>query len=331
MKPTSSFIALAAGALVAAASPISAAESLSLFGDRVVAKGSGFEVKKGEVNQAVLEYKANLAADGKTVPNSQREELRNKIRDRIVALKVVLALATDADRKKGLDVANKFIKAAKDEAKTEKEYERKLMTRGFTADRWEIQIRDKEVSNVVLNRLVRSKITVTDKEMQEYYDSHPEEFQRPELLRAAHILLSTTDPRTRREISDDNKRRKRLIAEKLLERAKKGEDFAKLVREFSEDPGSKNNGGEYVFPRGRMVPQFEAAAFALRAGEISDIVETKFGYHIIKSLERKAASKLSLAEVAEQLRGGLIQKKFTETLPAFLESEKKLAKVEVME
>ena len=311
MKSTQSLFAFVAGIAIAAASSLSAAESLSLFGDRVVVKAEGFEVKKGEVDQAVLEYRANLAADGKQVPPGARDEIREKIRDRIVALRVVLGLATEDDRKKGLDIAEKFIKAAKDEAKSASEYKRKLMTRGFTVDRWEAQIRDKEVSTVVLDRLIRSKITVSDQELQEYYLANPEEFQRPELLRAAHILLSTTDPRTQREISAENKRRKRLIAEKLLERAKKGEDFAKLAREFSEDPGSKGNGGEYVFPRGRMVPQFEAAAFALRTGEISDIVETKFGYHIIKSLERKPASRLPLKEVAEQLRGGLIQKKFT--------------------
>ncbi len=330
MKPRIAPI-LAAGAVLLAPFTSAAAESGSLFGDRIVAKGNGFEVKKQDVDLAVLEYKANLAASGQSVPTSQSDEVRAKIRDRIVALQVVLGMATETDRKAGLDVAEKFIKAAREESKSEAEYKRKLMTRGFTVERWEAQIRDKEVSNVVLERVLRSKMSVTDAEVKDYYDEHPEEFQKPELLRAAHILLSTMDMKTRRAVSDDEKTRKKRIAEKLLERARKGEDFGKLAKEFSEDPGSKDNGGEYVFPRGRMVPQFEAAAFALNTGEISDIVETQFGFHIIKSLERMPASKVPLAEVAENLREGLKQKKFQDALPAFLESEKKLAGVEILE
>ncbi len=330
MRTASALICLT-GALLGVSTNSVAAAGSSLFGDRVVAKGNGIEVKKGDVDMAVLEYKANLAADGQALPPGMSEELRVKIRDRIIALKVVLGLATEADRKAGLDVANKFIAEAKKEARTDKEYKRKLMTRGFTVERWEAQIRDKEISNVVLQRLLRSKITVTDQELKDYYNSHPEEFRKPELLRAAHILLSTTDSRTRRPVSDEEKTRKRRIAEKLQERAAKGEDFARLAKEFSDDPASKDKGGVYVFPRGQMIPEFEAAAFALRVGEVSKVVETKFGYHIIKSLERQPSSQIGYAEVAEQLRGGLIQKKFTEALPAFLEAEKKVAGVEVLE
>jgi parvulin-like peptidyl-prolyl isomerase len=324
-------LACLTGVLLNASTDSNAAAASSLFGDRVVAKGNGFQVTKGEVNQAVLEYKANLAADGQALPPGMNEGIRVKIRDRIVALRVVLGLASKEDRKAGLEVADKFIKEAKKEAKTDKEYKRKLMTRGFTVERWESQIRDKEISNVVLQRLLRSKITVSDQEVKDYYNSHPEEFRKPELLRAAHILLSTTDPRTRRLLPEADKTRKRRIAEKLLERARKGEDFARLAKEFSEDPGSKEKGGEYVFPRGQMIPEFEAAAFALRVGEISDIVETKFGYHIIKSLERKPSSQVGFADISEELRGGLIQKKFKEALPAFLEAEKKVAGVEILE
>jgi parvulin-like peptidyl-prolyl isomerase len=74
-------------------------------------------------------------------------------------------------------------------------------------------------------------------------------------------------------------------AESILQRIRDGEDFATLARRYSEDPGSRNSGGEYVFGHGKMTPAFEAAAFALEPGEVSDIVETPFGYHIIKTEE----------------------------------------------
>ena len=74
-------------------------------------------------------------------------------------------------------------------------------------------------------------------------------------------------------------------ADAILQRIRAGEDFATLARQYSEDPGSRNSGGEYIFGRGKMVPEFEAAAFSLEPGEVSDIIQTRFGYHIIKTEE----------------------------------------------
>lgn len=301
-----------------------------LFGDRVLVRGKGFVVKKSDVDTAVLEYKANLAASGQRPPVGQSERLRTMIRDRIVALNVVLGLANDADRAKGTDTANKFIKAARAESKSTLEYERKLMTRGFTVERWESQIVEKEISNVVLERLLRSKFSVSDKELQDYYESNPDEFKRPERVRAAHILLSTMDMTTRRALPPAEKLKKKKIAEKLLERARKGEDFAALARQFSEDPVSKDKGGEYTFPRGRMAKEFEEASFDQPVGTVSDVVESQYGYHIIKVYQKFPESKYALAEVSEKLRNGLLQKKFQEALPGFLASEKAAAAVEVV-
>lgn len=317
-------------AKAAAADKADITTNAGLFGDRVLVRGTGFEVKKSEVDMAILEYKANLAASGQRLPPGPSDRLRNMIRDRIVALKVVLGLATDADRAGGTDTANKFIKAARAESKSTLEYERKLMTRGFSVERWESQIVEKEISNVVLERVLRSQFSVSDQELRDYYDSHPEEFEKPERVRAAHILLSTMDMTTRKALSAAEKLKKKEIAEKLLERARKGEDFATLAREFSEDPVSKANGGEYTFPRGRMAKEFEDASFGQRVGSVSDLVESQYGYHIIKVYEKFPASKYALAEVSEDLRNGLLQKKFQEALPGFLEKEKAAAAVEIV-
>lgn len=314
----------------AAAGKADITTNAGLFGDRVLARGKGFEVKKSEVDMAVLEYKANMAASGQMPPVGQSDRLREMIRDRIVALNVVLGLATAADRAQGTDTANKFIKAARAESSSTLEYERKLMTRGFTVERWESQIVEKEISNVVLERVLRSKFTVSDKELQEYYESNPAEFEKPERVRAAHILLSTMDMRTRKALPDSEKQKKKEIAVTLMERARKGEDFAKLAREFSEDPVSKDNGGEYTFPRGRMAKEFEDASFGQRVGSVSDVVESQYGYHIIKVYEHFPASRYALAEISEDLRNGLLQKKFQDALPGFLETEKAAAAVKIV-
>ena len=125
------------------------------------------------------------------------------------------------------------------------------------------------------------------------------------MVRASHILLITRDTATQTDLSEDKKAAKHKQMEDLLKRARDGEDFAKLAKEYSEDPGSKDKGGEYKFARGQMVPEFEAAAFSLKTNQVSDIVNSSYGYHIIKLSEKIPAQKVEFAEAAADLKEGL--------------------------
>ena len=114
-------------------------------------------------------------------------------------------------------------------------------------------------------------------------------------------------------------------------RAKDGEDFAKLAKEFSEDPGSKDKGGEYKFPRGQMVAEFEAAAFSMKTNQISDIVTTQFGYHIIKLSEKIPAQKVELAKVSQDIKDYLKGQAVQKELPKYMEKLKKEADVQILD
>jgi len=144
-------------------------------------------------------------------------------------------------------------------------------------------------------------------------------------------LIATGDPRSTVPMTDDEKKAKRKIAEEVLKKAKAGEDFAKLAKQYSDDPGSKDKGGEYTFGRGEMVKEFENAAFALKTNEISDIVTTVFGYHIIKLDESFPAKKHELAEVKPDIKAYLECVQMEKMLPAYYEQLKKDAKVEILD
>jgi peptidyl-prolyl cis-trans isomerase C len=124
------------------------------------------------------------------------------------------------------------------------------------------------------------------------YRAHPERYQQPEQVRVRHILIAAKEPDARAQ------------AQQLLQQLKDGADFAALAKERSADPGSAAQGGDLgFFTRGRMLPEFEAAAFALqKPGDLSGVVETKFGFHILQLEERKPASKKPFDEVRESLR-----------------------------
>src|SRR6185436_4678048 len=160
---------------------------------------------------------------------------------------------------------------------------------------------------------------------------NPARFEQPEMVRASHILLGTKDPSTGGELTDAQKDAKHKRMEDLLKQARAGEDFAKLARENTEDPGSKELGGEYTFPRGKMVPEFEAAAFSLKTNQVSDIVTTQFGYHIIKLSEKLPAKKVELAKVSQDIKDYLKGQAVQKQLPAYMEKAKKEANLQILD
>lgn len=148
-------------------------------------------------------------------------------------------------------------------------------------------------------------VTVTADEVQKYYERHLDQYEIPEQAKAAHILI-----RLPQDAGEALRKEKRATAEKILARAKGGEDFASLARTLSEDPGSAPRGGDLgFFQRGTMVPAFEQAVFSLKAGEIGDLVETQFGYHIVRVEQHHDARVRPLSEVSDQVQAGARQEK----------------------
>lgn len=158
------------------------------------------------------------------------------------------------------------------------EYEKVLISNGLKSHEQSIKMFE---SSQIIGNLTRkftedpASVGVTD--LSELAD-----YAAADSATVKHILLVTTDEETGEEMSDDKKAEVRAKAEEILARAKNGEDFDALVEEFNEDPGESDEG--YTFGPGEMVPEFETASFNLKIGEISDIVETSYGYHIIKRL-----------------------------------------------
>jgi peptidyl-prolyl cis-trans isomerase D len=145
------------------------------------------------------------------------------------------------------------------------------------------------------------QVTFDDAEMETFYRRNLDRFEIPEQAHAAHILVRVLDG-----ADEAVRKQKRVQAEKLLAEAKGGKDFATLAREFSDDKASAVNGGDLgSFGRGAMVAPFEQAVFSLKPGEISGLVETQFGYHIIKLISHNEAKVRSLSEVSEEIKRGL--------------------------
>ena len=150
---------------------------------------------------------------------------------------------------------------------------------------------------------LREKLKPSPAEIQAYYTAHADEFPSPERVHAAHILIKSDKNATPAQDAAAKKK-----AEDLLARAKKGEDFAALARQYSEDEGSKANGGDLgTFGRGAMVGAFDQAAFSMQPGEIRGPIKSDFGYHVIKVIEKFPAGKQTLVEATPRITSLLTQ------------------------
>jgi peptidyl-prolyl cis-trans isomerase D len=167
------------------------------------------------------------------------------------------------------------------------------------------------VSYVLLDRAtLQPQVAVTDRDIEMYYQDRREEFRQEEEACASHILVKVRAGETGEGRPDEEARR---IAQGLLDRVRAGADFAEIAREHSEDQGSAGSGGDLgCFPPGRMVPEFDDAVFALEAGQVSDLVKTSFGYHVIRLASRREATVLPLAQVKDRIRAAVTEKRVRE-------------------
>ena len=177
----------------------------------------------------------------------------------------------------------------------------------------------------LVKKEILDKVNVSAGDVQTFYDKNKDKYVEEEQVRARHILIKVPP-----EASPADDAKLKGKADDALKRAKQGEDFATLATQLSDD-GSKENGGDLgFFPHGRMVPAFEEAAFALQPGQMSEVVRTQFGYHIIKVEERKTGRALGFEEAKAQVKDDLTQQQTYERYRQYMAGLRSKAKVEVL-
>jgi len=188
------------------------------------------------------------------------------------------------------------------------------------------RIKTKLLAKKLLEDKVVGATTVTDEEVKKYYDEHKAEFMEPEQIQASHILVRVKD--FANEAEDKAAKEK---AEGLLKKIQDGADFATVAQESSDCPSNAKGGDLGFFSKGQMVPEFEKAAFELKKGEMSGVVKTKFGYHIIKVTDKKEARQMDLNEVKDQLKEKLLREKQKTAFDDYTNNLKSKATIKINE
>ena len=224
------------------------------------------------------------------------------ILNQLITIQALLQKATPADRAAGAaDADQQYTNLVKRFGSVEA-FDRQLKAVGMTVDELRAKAAQEATAKAVLKRELN--VSATDTQAQAFYTKHSADFEQPELAQVQHILLMTIDPSTQppTPLPTNTVAAKRKLIDDLLKRARSGENFTNLAAQYSEDPGSKNNGGALPeFKRGDMVPEFESAAFSMTNNQISDVVTTQFGYHIIKMNDLTPAKKYAFTDTLPQI------------------------------
>jgi peptidyl-prolyl cis-trans isomerase C len=303
-------------------------QSLDKKNGEIIAKGKGVSVKRSDLNEAISSISAGMAAQGREVPRDQIEALEPQILDRLIMMQLLTSKATDQDKQRGKETAQKRVEELKMRSGSDDNMERQLKLVGMTMKEFEAKLTEEAVAEAVLESGLQPE--VTDAEARKFYEENPSRFEQPEMVRASHILLMTKDE-TGADLPPEKKEAKRKQIEDLLKKARAGEDFAELAKKHSEDPGSKDKGGEYIFPRGQMVPEFEKAAFNLKTNEVSDVVTTQYGFHIIKLSEKIPAKKIAFEEIAPKIKEALKAQEMQQGLAEYVTKLREEANVQILD
>ena len=287
-----------------------------------VAVVDGEEIKLADLDQMLAQVLAQQGQPPTAVPEDQRLGVYRMLLENLIAERLVNKNSA------GIKVSDEQVDAIYQQSVggiPAEELKEQMAKLGQTEKKFKEEIRTNIRQREWMDKQVQGKDEVSDADVEKFYKENLERFKQPEQVRASHILVKVGADATPEVVVEKQK-----AAKALYDRAKKGEDFAALAKEFSEDPSAKQNSGDLdFFTKEQMVPEFSDVAFALKKDELSEPVRSQFGYHIIKAVDRKAAQTQPLEETKPRLVAFLKNQKKQEAFRVVVEGLRAKAKVKI--
>jgi peptidyl-prolyl cis-trans isomerase C len=289
----------------------------------VIARVNGEAINKADFEKAVRNIEGNA---GRPVPPDQRDTVYRGVLDQLIGYRLLI----QESRSRKINVADaeldKRMAEIRSRFPSEDVFKQALTQQGMTVEQLRADTRNDMLVTSMLQTELAPKVAVTAAQVDDFYKNNPTQFQQPERVRASHILIGVP------QNADDAARQKaRAQAAEVLKQVKAGGDFAALAKQHSSDPGSAQNGGDLgFFQQGQMVPPFDKAAFSMKPGETSDLVETDFGVHIIRVVDRQPARTVPLDEVRPQVLEYLEGQSRQAETQKFVEGLKAKGRIEIL-
>jgi peptidyl-prolyl cis-trans isomerase C len=288
----------------------------------VIARVNGEDVKKAELERMIKTMEGRA---GQPVPPDRRDEIYRGAIDQLVVYTLLKQEARSGNVKIDDAAINSKMEELRKNFPTKEAFDKALKERNMTEESLRADARADLSVNKVMDSAVSNVPGPTDTEAKDFYDKNPTQFKQDEQVRASHILIRV-DP------NGDAKAKAQAKSEidSVLKQVKSGGDFAKLAQQHSQDGSAAQGGDLGYFGKGQMVPGFDKVAFSMPVGQISGIVTTQFGYHVIKVTDKKPARAVPFEEAQQQIKGYLDQQKKQQAADAFINGLKKKSKIEIL-
>jgi parvulin-like peptidyl-prolyl isomerase len=281
----------------------------------VAARVNGEAISLDEFNSQVDQLKTQYPT---MFEGAEGEGRLLDFKQRILTNLINAKLVDAAAKKEGITISDEDvsaqIKQMKANFKDQAQFDQALKTAGMTLAALEKQVYNQLLTSRLMDKLAKDAPKPTAVEVKAYYDANKAQFEQKAATRASHILFKADDKAT---------------AEKVLAEIKGGGDFAALAKQYSQDPASAANGGDLGWPTTPYVAEFQAALSKLKAGEISPLVKTTYGWHIIKATEIRKASTKSLADATAQIEQVLNSQKKADLYQKYVDDLRSKAKIEI--
>jgi peptidyl-prolyl cis-trans isomerase C len=293
----------------------------------VSAKVNGVEISQVRVDSTFGAFLESQRVQAAQLRNPQQyQQLRRQVLDSLIGQELLFQEA----KKRGFKAPDEEVKKALDQAQagsaSKEAYQQRLAQAGFTEEGYAEDTRKRLTVAEMLEKDISAKVVVTDVEIEEFYKANPAAFTPPEQVHVRHILITVPADADAATKEAAKKRLEGIAAE-----IKGGADFAELAKKSSQDSSAEEGGDLGVIGRGQTVKPFEDAAFALKVGEVSGVVETQYGYHLIKLEERQGGQEVPLDSVKDRVRQFLTARKTQDELQALVAQLRKAADVQVRE
>lgn len=302
---------------------ISAPAEEKKVSDEKVAVVNGVTITQVAFQKELNFHLQRATQQGMQVSETEMAKLKEDVLESLIEREILYQESQKTGIKIEAKAVDEQLSVIKQRFPTEKDYQNALEQMNFSEEDVKMQIERGLAIKGLIDQQIGQKIIVTDEESKAYYDGNPQLFKQPEQVKASHILIKVE--------SNADEKQKGEARQKIVDvqaKLKNGEDFAALAKEYSEGPSSGRGGDLGYFRRGQMVKPFEDAAFTMKPNEVSGIVETRFGYHLIKVYDKKPETVLAYAEVKDKLNARMKQQKTEQEAGKYIDELKKDAKIE---
>jgi peptidyl-prolyl cis-trans isomerase C len=283
----------------------------------VAAVVNGVEIPMSRLEQQVRNYQQQMMQRGQQVQGMQLEQLRRQALESIINTEVLYQIASE----KGYEASEKQVNSEMDSMKQrfggDQQFQGALQQQGMSEDSLRENIARYYTIQQFIDEQFAPEVTVRDEEAKTFYEENTQAFKQEEQVRASHILIEVQE-----DASDEKKQQARDTLEEVQQKLDDGAEFSEMARQYSEGPSAKNGGDLGYFGRNQMVKAFEEKAFSMDPGEVSGIVESRFGYHLIKVTDRKEEQTAPYEEVKDRIISYLEEQRMGENINAYLEEQK---------